>query len=153
MGTVVTAAACEVLRRARAGGRTGVQAGVRTSVQAGVQARVQAGVQAGVQAEAAAIRTQLLEAVAHRETFGGQLPASDNPMDWIAARPYNYIGERGSMPLESSVWYFDKNTKILAYRFRDGHLARFRLSREAGASSLRGVVAGIGLLRLDDKYE
>ncbi len=109
--------------------------------------------EAGVQAEAAAIRTQLLEAVAHRETFGGQLPASDNPMDWIAARPYNYIGERGSMPLESSVWYFDKNTKILAYRFRDGHLARFRLSREAGASSLRGVVAGIGLLRLDDKYE
>lgn len=109
--------------------------------------------EAGVQAEAAAIRTQLLEAVAHRETFGGQLPASDNPMDWIAARPYNYIGERGSMPLESSVWYFDKNAKILAYRFRDGHLARFRLSREAGASSLRGVVAGIGLLRLDDKYE
>lgn len=109
--------------------------------------------EAGVQAEAAAIRTQLLEAVAHRETFGGQLPASDNPMDWISARPYNYIGERGSMPLESSVWYFDKNTKILAYRFRDGHLARFRLSREAGASSLRGVVAGIGLLRLDDKYE
>lgn len=109
--------------------------------------------EAGVQAEAAAIRTQLLEAVAHRETFGGQLPASDNPMDWIAARPYNYIGERRSMPQESGVWYFDINAKILAYRFRDGHLACFRLSREAGARSLRGVVAGIGLLRLDDKYE
>uniref|UniRef100_UPI0035B2815B hypothetical protein n=1 Tax=Dongia sp. TaxID=1977262 RepID=UPI0035B2815B len=41
--------------------------------------------EAGVQAEAAAIRTQILEAVAHRETFGGQLPPGGNPMDWISA--------------------------------------------------------------------
>ncbi|MFN4325341.1 MAG: hypothetical protein ACK4FP_05580 [Azonexus sp.] len=109
--------------------------------------------EAGVQAEAAAIRTQLLESVAHREAFGGQFPVSDNPMDWIASRPYNYIGEQRAMPQESGVWYFDINAKILVYRFRDGHLARFRLSREASASNLRGVVAGIGLLRLDDKYE
>ncbi len=109
--------------------------------------------EAGVQAEAAAIRTQMLETVAHRETFGGQLPKSDNPMDWITARPYNYLGERDGMPAESGVWYFDKNAKILAYRFRDGHLARFRLSRDAGRSDLRGIVAGIGLLRLDDKFE
>lgn len=109
--------------------------------------------EAGVQAEAAAIRTQMLETVAHRETFGGQLPKSDNPMDWIAARPYNYLGERDGMPVESGVWYFDKNAKILAYRFRDGHLARFRLSRDAGRSDLRGIVAGIGLVRLDDKFE
>ncbi len=109
--------------------------------------------EAGVQAEAAAIRTQMLETVAHRETFGGQLPKSDNPMDWITARPYNYLGERDGMPVESGVWYFDKNAKILAYRFRDGHLARFRLSRDAGRSDLRGIVAGIGLVRLDDKFE
>ncbi len=109
--------------------------------------------EAGVQAETAAIRTQMLETVAHRETFGGQLPKSDNPMDWITARPYNYLGERDGMPVESGVWYFDKNAKILAYRFRDGHLARFRLSRDAGRSDLRGIVAGIGLLRLDDKFE
>jgi hypothetical protein len=71
----------------------------------------------------AAIRTQILEAVAHRETFGGQLPPGDNPMDWISARPYNYIGERNGVPAESGVWFFDKNAKILVYRFRDGHLA------------------------------
>lgn len=109
--------------------------------------------EAGVQAEAAAIRTQILETVAHRETFGGQLPASDNPMLWIAARPYNYIGERDGVPGERGVWFFDKTTKILIYRFQDGHSARFRISREAGSSGLRGVVAGVGLLRLDDKYE
>lgn len=109
--------------------------------------------EAGVQAEVAAIRTQMLEAVAHRETFGGQLPKSDNPMEWIAARPYNYLGERDGIPEESGVWYFDKNAKILVYRFRDGQLARFRLSRDAGRSDLRGIVAGIGLLRLDDKFE
>jgi len=109
--------------------------------------------EAGVQAEAAAMRTQILEAVAHRETFGGSLPSSDNPMEWIAARPYNYIGEQNGASTERGVWYFDKNTKILNYRFRDGHLARFRISRDAGSSSLRGVVAGVGLLRLDDKFE
>lgn len=109
--------------------------------------------EAGVQAEAAAIRTQILEAVAHRETFGGQLPPGDNPMDWISARPYNYVGERNGVPAESGVWFFDKNAKILVYRFRDGHLARFRLSRDAGSSGLRGVVSGVGLLRLDDKFE
>lgn len=109
--------------------------------------------EAGVQAEAASIRTQMLEAVAHRETFGGSLPKSDNPMDWIDARPYNYIGERDGTPKESGVWFFDKNGKVLSYRFRDGHLARFRLSRDAGGSNLRGIVAGIGLLRLDDKFE
>lgn len=109
--------------------------------------------EAGVQAEAAAMRTQILEAVAHRETFGGKLPSSDNPMEWIAARPHNYIGEQNGASPERGVWYFDKNTKILNYRFRDGHLARFRISRDAGNSSLRGVVAGVGLLRLDDKFE
>lgn len=109
--------------------------------------------EAGVQAEAAAIRTQMLEIVAHREAYGGQLPASDNPMDWVSAKPYNYVGERDGTPRESGVWYFDKNAKILAYRFRDGRLARFLLSRDAGRSGLRGTVAGVGLLRLDDKSE
>lgn len=109
--------------------------------------------EASVQAEAESIRTQMLEVVAHRETFGGSLPKSDNPMDWVDARPYNYIGEQDGPPKESGVWYFDKNGKILSYRFRDGHLARFRLSRDAGSSNLRGIVAGIGLLRLDDKSE
>lgn len=109
--------------------------------------------EAGLQAEVAALRTQLIERVAHRETFGGQLPASDNPLDWVAARPANYLGEREGVPAETVVWYYDKKLGELVYRFRDGHLARFQLSRSAGRQAGRGVIAGIGLLRLNDQSE
>jgi hypothetical protein len=61
--------------------------------------------EAALQVEVAAIRTQILEALAHRETFGGDLPPSDNPMVWISARPHNYIGEREGAIQESGVWY------------------------------------------------
>lgn len=109
--------------------------------------------EAGVQAEAAAIRAQLLERVAHREAFGGPLPASENPLDWVDSRPGNYVGELAGAPRDGGVWYFDKNDKTLVYRFHDGHSARFRLSREAGAAGGRGVIGGVGLLRLADKFE
>lgn len=109
--------------------------------------------EAGVQAEAAAIRAQLLEAVAHREAFGGRLPATDNPLDWVGNRPPNYVGEHAARPAERGIWYFDKNDKSLVYVYQDGDTARFRLSRNAGVTGSRGVVAGIGLLRLDEKSE
>ena len=107
--------------------------------------------EAGVQAEAAAIRTQLMETVAHREAFGGQLPRSDNPLDWVTNPPANYLGALAEMPSETGVWYFDIQTKELVYRFHDGHLVSFRLSRRAGAENGRGVLAGVGLLRLSKK--
>lgn len=109
--------------------------------------------EAGVQAEVASIRTQLLETVAHRETFGGRLPISDNPLDWVGSKPLNYVGESSEVPPQKGVWYFDKNNKMLVYLFRDGHAACFRLSRNASNSGNRGVVAGVGLLRLDNKTE
>lgn len=107
--------------------------------------------EAGVQVEAAAIRSELIEVVVHRETFGGVLPKSDNPVEWVATTPRNYRGAVDQAPEEDAVWYFDRSTKELVYRFRDGHRARFRLSRDAGRSGSRGVVAGVGLLRLDDQ--
>lgn len=107
--------------------------------------------EAGVQAEVAGIRTQLIETVAHREAFGGQLPNSDNPLDWVSNPPANYVGPLGRMPSETGVWYFDTQAKELVYRFRDGHVACFRLSRAAGKESGRGVLAGVGLLRLSKK--
>ncbi len=108
--------------------------------------------EAGVQVEAAAIRSELIEVVVHRETFGGVLPKSDNPVEWVATTPRNYRGAVDQAPEEDAVWYFDRSTKELVYRFRDGHRARFRLSRDAGRSGSRGVVAGVGLLRLDDQH-
>lgn len=109
--------------------------------------------EAGVQAEAAGLRTQLIERLAHRETFGGTLPQSDNPLDWVSNRPPNYLGARDGVPKEIAVWYFDKRAGELVYRFRDGHLARFQLSRAAGSRDGRGVIAGVGLLRLSDQPE
>lgn len=109
--------------------------------------------EAGLQADVAAIRMGLIEVVAHRETFGGVLPKSENPVDWVANRPANYLGEVDGMPIEKSVWYFDRRSKELVYRFRDGHRARFRLSRDTNVDSQRAVVAGVGLLRLEDQRE
>jgi hypothetical protein len=91
--------------------------------------------------------------VAHRETFGGSLPKSENPVGWIATRPANYVGELDGVPDGKSVWYFDRQARELVYRFRDGHRARFRLSRDANVDSPRAVVAGVGLLRLEDQRE
>ncbi|HLO63424.1 MAG TPA: hypothetical protein VK165_10745 [Azonexus sp.] len=107
--------------------------------------------EAGVQAEVATIRLGLIEVVAHRETFGGSLPKSDNPVDWLATRPANYLGELDGMPDNKSVWYFDRQARELIYRFRDGHRARFKLSRDGNVESQRAVVASVGLLRLEDQ--
>ena len=109
--------------------------------------------EAGVQAEVAAIRMGLIEVVAHRETFGGSLPKSDNPLDWVATRPERYLGEVDGTPDSTSVWYYDRRARELVYRFRDGHRARFRLSRDGNIDSPRAVVAGVGLLRLEDQRE
>lgn len=105
--------------------------------------------EAGVQAEAAAIRAQLMEKLAHRATFGGPLPDSDNPVDWVRTQPNNYLGALDHQPAASRVWYYDKTRQELIYVFDDGHLARFRLSRDARGSGARGVIGGVGLLRLD----
>jgi hypothetical protein len=91
-----------------------------------------------------------MEVVAQRQINGGSLPASDNPINWVATPPGGYLGEADGMPDGKSVWYFDRKAKELVYRFRDGHRARFRLSRNAGVESDRVVVSGVGLLRMED---
>lgn len=109
--------------------------------------------EAGVQVEAAVIRTELQEVLVHRETYGGDLPKTDNPVEWGASKPRNYRGAVDKTPEERAVWYFDQQARELIYRFEDGHQARFRLSREAGPTNARGVIAGVGLLRLDDRQQ
>lgn len=106
-----------------------------------------------VQSEVAALRIGLIEVVAHRETFGGELPKSSNPVAWVATPPANYVGERDGRPDDKSVWYFDRRSKELVFLFHDGRQARFRLSRDGAESSQRVVVAGVGLLRLEDRRE
>lgn len=104
-----------------------------------------------MQAEVMGMRAQLLEVAIHREAFGGRFPQSDNPMDWIADHPIEYRGAFSAPPQETGCWYFDTVSRELRYVFRDGHVARFRLSRQAGQSGGRGNPAGIGLLRVGSK--
>lgn len=106
-----------------------------------------------VQSEVANIRIGLLEVVAHREGFGGSLPKSQNPLDWVSIKPANYIGELDGVPESKSVWYFDRKTEELVFRFRDGHRARFRFSRELATERSGAVLAGVGLSRLDDQRD
>jgi len=106
-----------------------------------------------LQADVAALRLGLMEVVVHHEISGGTLPKSGNPVDWVAARPASYVGELDSMPGARSVWYFDRPARELVYLFHDGHRARFRLSRDGSNQNARAAVAGVGLLRLEDKRE
>ena len=105
--------------------------------------------EANVQAEVAALRVELLDALAHREAFGGALPASANPLRWVDRQPAAYLGDLDAAPVARGVWYFDRAHGELAYRFRSGREARFRLVRGAAAAGVPGTLAGTGLLRVD----
>lgn len=110
----------------------------------------QEGEEAAVQAEAAALRVELLDRLSHREAFGGPLPDSDNPVAWAGRAPPAYAGEFDEAPAARGVWYFDRRAGVLAYRFRQGGEARFRLARLAAARDSRGALGGVGLLRLEN---
>jgi hypothetical protein len=105
--------------------------------------------EATVQSEAAALRVELLDFLAHREAFGGQLPQSANPLRWVAREPAAYLGELDVAPIDRGVWYFDRRQGDLVYRFRGPREARFRLERGAAAAGAQGSLAGIGLRRVD----
>jgi len=104
-----------------------------------------------VQSQAASMRLELAEAVVHRVAANGNLPLSDNPVDWVASKPASYLGAFDTPPDEHSIWYFDRQVGELVYRFHDGHRARFRLGRGGGDGRL--VISGISLQRLDQRRE
>ena len=109
--------------------------------------------EAAVQSEAAALRIELLDRLAHREAQGGKLPASNNPLRWVRRVPENYRGEFDVPPEENAVWYFDRRHDELVYRFHSGREARFRLERGLGAApgaeNVPARLAGVGLRRVD----
>lgn len=104
-----------------------------------------------VQSEVASMRLELAEAVVHRVASSGDLPQSNNPVDWVASKPANYRGVFDAAPDERSIWYFDRQAGELIYRFHDGSRARFRLGRGGGDGRL--VISGISLRRLDQERE
>ena len=125
-------------------------AGILALVLMGALERAQESVEeATVQAEAAALRVELLDALAHRAAFGGALPSGDNPLRWAGREPAAYLGELAAPPSQCSVWYFDLTRGELVYRFRSLREARFRLVRGAEAAGVAGTLAGVGLRRVD----
>lgn len=102
-----------------------------------------------VRSEETALRIELLDRLSHRELYGGALPESANPLQWVARRPDAYIGERETMPTTGSVWYFDRLRQLLVYRFRSGRETCFRLVQQAEVANVQGSLAGVGLLRID----
>ncbi|GHU07772.1 hypothetical protein FACS1894158_16450 [Betaproteobacteria bacterium] len=104
---------------------------------------------AAMQVEASVLRNELLDRLAHHQSVGGGLPDSRNPVVWAAYKPENYLGELDNAPAEGNVWYFDTRRQELAYRYRSGREARFRLVGGAAAAGAQGVLGGIGLLRVD----
>lgn len=109
--------------------------------------------EAGVQTEAAAIRIELLDRLAHREAVGGRLPESNNPVRWIDRPPQPYLGERDAVPEETAVWYFDTQGQELVYRFRSKREARFRLVRGREAAGVAASLSGVALNRVDGFVE
>lgn len=105
--------------------------------------------EAAVQSEAAALRIELLDVLAHREAFGGELPQSANPLRWVAREPAAYLGELDAAPQARGVWYFDRQQGELVYRFHGPREARFRLERGSAAAAAQGSLAGVGLRRVD----
>ena len=106
--------------------------------------------EAAVQSEVAALRVELMDRLAHHQSVGGALPASRNPLLWIERKPGNYVGELDVTPETGGVWYFDRKREELAYRYRSGREARFRLVRGAEAVGVKGSLAGVGLRRVDE---
>ena len=100
--------------------------------------------ESAVQAEAAALRVELLDRLAHRELYGGALP-----LRWVARRPKPYLGELDAAPAETGVWYFDRSRQELIYRFRSGREARFAVVQGADLDKVLGGLSGVGLRRLD----
>ena len=108
--------------------------------------------EAAMQAEAAALRIELLDVLAHREAFGGELPQSANPLRWVVRAPAGYLGEfdaTDALPATRGVWYFDRARGELVYRLRSGRDARFRLERGAAAAHAPGALSGVGLRRVE----
>ena len=103
-----------------------------------------------VQGDVAALRAQLMERMAHHAAFGGALPASDNPVDWVRQPPASYAGENKQCPAARSTWYFNPAPGSLNYCLRNGGEVRYRLTRIGSSSDARGIIGGVGLVRMDD---
>ncbi|MDR0577535.1 MAG: hypothetical protein LBI87_08395 [Candidatus Accumulibacter sp.] len=107
--------------------------------------------EATVRLETTTLRKELLDRLAHQQAVGDAPPDSANPVVWTGNAPANYRGELARPPEETAVWYFDTRRRELVYRFRSGREARFRLARGPETANAPASLAGIGLLKVEEK--
>ena len=105
---------------------------------------------AAVQRTLATLRSALTFKVAHLNMSNrrAELPslAGDNPMNWLAEPPANYLGEFSdlkSREIPNGNWFFDKFEEKLIYSLNNGkkiesrqpHLLKFKVKLLANGSS------------------
>ncbi len=87
---------------------------------------------AAMQSEAAALRVELLDRLAHHQSVGGPLPTSPNPLDWVERRPEKYLGALDAPPAAGEV---------------KGSLGGVGLQR-VGAAGIKGEIEPSGIGRI-----
>jgi hypothetical protein len=106
-----------------------------------------------VETELNNLRLGLAEAWVHKnvtnQSINIEALKGSNPMQLIAEKPANYVGEHAQAPGNSkAVWYFDTQKKQLIYIFNDGLEAAYILVCTAGRTSASLIsIGGLDLVR------
>lgn len=71
-----------------------------------------------------------------------------NPMQFIAEKPSNYVGEYQAAPsTNQAIWYFNTQTKQLIYVYSDGEQITYRLVLATGqANTTLNSISGLSLV-------
>lgn len=75
-----------------------------------------------VNALRSALRLQVLQLIVQGRQADFVTLAAQNPMDWLALKPVNYLGEvdaPGTETIAPGSWYFDRSEMKLIYIYRD----------------------------------
>jgi type II secretory pathway pseudopilin PulG len=78
-----------------------------------------------------ALQMRAAKAYLDRRDSGMLALTSENPIDWLVARPANYLGEYYSpdiKDLQEGNWYFDRNDRTLVYLLQNGESFAHRTS-------------------------
>ena len=90
--------------------------------------------------------------------------AGQNPMNWLAQKPANYLGEFDApdvKKLASGNWFFDRSDGILVYLLNqrtifdreDSELPKFKVSLTKGSESVAGSVETLALVPVQVRKE
>lgn len=90
--------------------------------------------------------------------------AGQNPMNWLAQKPANYLGEFDAPDIKKLVsgnWFFDRSDGILVYLLnqrnifdaKDSELPKFKVSFSKGSENVAGSVEMLALVPVQVRKE